>query len=343
MKIALVYPRRRHWPKWDWVLRAVQRAGHVAKRVRSVEALECADAECDIVLFCQRGCGVGKHNVRGKLAESRKAFWVEWVFDLVAMEDRPLAEQGQFCNSDGSPTVWLQELRKLDLVLVKERSLLDEYRALGVNATWFDQACPQDMPACEHKERPRWDIVLWGCSDRRWLQRRHDVQALVDAGFRIAWASLPSSCVVPRGVEGLPFCDPMELPGLASQAAIVLDVPARDDVLGYYSDKLWMVLGMGACHLRRWSPGLPTRHKCFASAVNETWCEFETYNCNSNDLVPQVKRLLTAGVDTRRSIGQCARDMAMHGNTYEDRVRKLVRLCKFRIRASAASAAVSAG
>jgi hypothetical protein len=141
-----------------------------------------------------------------------------------------------------------------------------------------------------------------------WKQRVRDVQALVSAGFSVAWAGHPESR--PRGVVPLPFTMPMMLPALASRSAVTLCVDYRSDVDGYHSDRTWVALGMGACVVRRWSPGLP---------------ELPCFEYHDHDELIDTVRRLAADLPRRQQTGERARAFVMEGHKYQDRVTELLR------------------
>ena len=231
MRLALVYPERVAWPKFAWVADAARRLGHDTRAVRKAAELADADAWADVVLFEHKApCMAPADLVR--IGKGHRARWVQWWFDLVAVDPRRrLAEQDLMRS-------FLPVMQTMDTVLVKERDLLDEYRALGVKADWFDQGCPADLPECEHRDAPSWD----------------DARALVDAGFKVAWAGHYGD--YPPGVTPLSWCPAMALPDLASDAAVVLCVDLRHDLAGFWSDRQWLALGAGACVVRRDATGL---------------------------------------------------------------------------------------
>lgn len=264
MHIGVVYPTVKRWPKMRWVACAFRRLGHTVTEVSSLDQL--ASLEADLVLFAHRGAGLNHADVIA-LSKKRQCPWVMWWFDLLAIEPgKPLAEQSTL-QTYTSQRIWepsddLQVMRIMDVVFVKERGLLAQYRNLGVNAEYLDQGCPSWIGQCEHREIPEWDVLIFGNTSKAWKQRRHDVSDLIAAGFAVAWAghaagAPPSACLP------LPWCPPAGLPALASRAAVVLSVSMRSDVEGYTSDRLWLAMGMGACVLARaWDgppAGLPVR------------------------------------------------------------------------------------
>ena len=107
----------------------------------------------------------------------------------------------------------------------------------------------QTVSRRNHVEKPNSAMAT---TKRR--QRRADVRTLVDAGFNVAWASDGDK---PQGVASIPWTHPDYLPALMSRAAVTLCVDLRHDVAGYWSDRLWLALGAGACVVRRFTEGQP--------------------------------------------------------------------------------------
>lgn len=301
MRVALVYPERAvWWPKFAWVADAARRLGHDTRIVRKASELAEADAWADVILFEHKSPCMAPADVL-RISTGRKARWVQWWFDLVATDPgRRLADQ-ELMRS------FLPIMRAMDEVLVREAGLLGEYRALCINARWLDQGCPADLAACEHRETPEWDVLLWGQANG-YRQRRADARALADAGFKVAWATHYGD--LPPGVMGLIYCPAMALPKLASRAAVTLCVDLRHDLRGYWSDRLWLALGMGACVVRRDTPGLNPALPLY------------TYQDTAGmiDLVGSLR----SDVEHRRAIGAVAREYVMGAHTYEHRIAELL-------------------
>jgi len=327
MRIGIVYPDVRRWPKMRWVACALRNLGHEVEVIRTVEKL--ANAECDLVVFAHKGAGVNGTDVV-TLSQKRTCPWVAWWFDLLAIEaNKPLAEQSSLqtwtSQQIWEPTDDLVLMRALDAVFVKERGLLGEYRDLGVNAQWLDQGCPSWLGKCEHREIPEWDVLVYGTTSKAWRQRRHDVSDICGEGFAVAWAghaagSFPTACL------SLPWCPPAELPALASRAAITLCVNLRSDMDGYTSDRFWLALGMGACVLARRWPGMPNH----PHAVR-------TYE-SSVEMLLAIKQL-RADRGARAAQGTIARRWVMGEHTIERQCERLIELCAPLRKDCAASAA----
>lgn len=298
MKVGIAALRRPMWPKWDWIEQSFRSHGHETVRVTTLGELVKADRECDAVLFDHREPGMGRKRI-GELSKSKHSVWVAWWFDLfLGQVHQPLIALYGDLN------------RCMDLVLVKERSMLHDYRDRGINAEWFDQGVPDDYPALSHRENPEFDVLVFGTTMPEYQQRHRDVQALVGSGFRVGWASDEN---VPENVTRLPWTHPNQLPDLMSRGAFVLSVDLRHDIEGFRSDRFWLAVGAGACVLKRATPGDP-----------DVPC------LRYDELNPEVLgrvRTLVGDVEGRRSLGRQAREAAME-HTYGKRVQELVNRIK---------------
>ena len=359
MHVALVCDRPDavlvHKP--SWVADGFRAAGHTATLVHDLAGVRAADACCDLVLFDHKasglnraalaelavmrrvdrpvadfvrslavttGGGLNSHEFRYAIPFSgpRRAVWVQWWRDLVAMDPgKRLADQ-DYLRSFGPV------MRGMDIVFVKEQSLLDEYRELGVNALWLDQACPAEMPACEHRERPEWDVLVLGSTG--YAQRRADARALADAGFRVLWAGLAGSDLVPPGVEWHPWMHPLKLPELVSRCGVVLGVDWRSDLPGYSSDRTYLACGMGACYVARCESAAP-------QSALAAWVY------SRPDELIEIVHAAMSDVDERRRRGERSRRMVMEQHTYAHRAAEIVNLVARNGRDSTAQGATLSG
>ncbi|HEX7379644.1 MAG TPA: glycosyltransferase [Pirellulales bacterium] len=349
--------------KPSWVAAGFRAAGHDVRLVHDLAGVQAADAQCDLILFDHKASGMSRAGL-AELANKRRTrqllplpkgegtLWLQWWRDLIAVDPtKPLAEQ-DYIRSFGDI------MRGMNIVFVKERSLLDEYHALGINAHWLDQACPADMPACEHRERPAWDVLVLGSPG--YTQRRADARALADAGFRVLWAGMAASDPVPPGVQWHPWVHPLELPKLASRCGVVLGVDWRSDLPGYTSDRAYLACGMGACYLARCGhlplppdpqadvPGgvflpLPPGegrgegglhlhtldHSAFPFPRNPQAGLAAWVYDKVDDLIELVRTAIS-DVSERRRRGERSRRLVMEHHTYAHRaaeIAKVVRLC----------------
>ena len=245
MKLGFVYAKRPYWPFWDWVCQAAVNLGHEAVRVHHVDDLMAADAECELMLFEHRDCGIGWRQVRDHV-EQRKSYWIQWNWDLAVTDFKPLKDQ-DYIERYG------KSMRLFDACLVKEVDYLDQYAELGINAHYCDQGVPSDIAAVQHQEVPAWDVLMFGQATPFYRRRRQVAMKLADAGYRVGWAT--ESGEVPSGVARLQWCHPSRLNWLMSNAKCVLDIDLRDCVSGYKSVRHWLIAGAGAIPIRDGSLG----------------------------------------------------------------------------------------
>ena len=292
MKVGIAAQRRPLWPKWDWIEQSFRSQGHETVRVTTLGELIEADKTCDCVLFDHREPGMGRKQIPGI---ERRSAWISWWFDLfLGQPHQPLIDLYGNLN------------RCMDLVLVKERSMLQQYRDRGINAEWFDQGVPDDYPALNHRESPEFDVVVFGTTMPEYQQRHRDVQCLVESGFKVAWASDEN---VPENVTRFPWTHPDKLPELMSLGAFVLSVDLRHDIEGFRSDRFWLAVGAGACVLKRATPG-----------DSDIPCLM--YDELNHEVLGRL-RTLVGDVEGRRTLGRQARATAME-HTYGKRVQELV-------------------
>lgn len=304
MKVCVVSPpgNQVYGDKYAWVVRGFEQAGHRVIRAHDFKGVLLADGISDLVLLVNYCGGLDRCDV-AEYAPRRKARWAMWWFDLLHREmAKPLGEQDLVSS-------YLPAMRAVDFVLVKERSCLDDYRALGINAYYMDQGCPADMAPTAHADSPRWDVAVLGAIDRP--QRLSDVQALVRAGVSVAWAARPGPRPLPAGVTPLPWTQPNLLPYLLGSAALGLSVDYTCDIDGYSSDRTYLLAGMGACVLHRrglYSPSLPM-------------LQYRT----EAELVRLAKEMVAAPSE-RRALGRHARRYVLEGHTYAHRARSILKI-----------------
>lgn len=313
MQIAVVSPAPEDVvvDKTGWIVEPLRACGHDVRRVTDLTGIAIADRECDVLLFDHKHAGVNWNSLAqmGK-RRSRRSIWIQWYRDLIATSRTASLEQQE------NMLIFGKVMRGMDLVLVKERSLLDEYRALGISARWFDQACPADMPQCEHRDNPEWDVLVLGSVD--YPQRYADAQALARAGFRVLWASPPGSMTLPEGCKGNRWVHPTtELPELASRSAVVLGVDWRCDLPGYTSDRSYLVAGMGACYIARVSDYDDGSVGGSPAAQLAAW----VYDDQASML--EVVRQALSQPEERKRRGEAARKLVMSRHTYHNRAAEL--------------------
>jgi hypothetical protein len=304
MKVAIVSasPSQVLVDKMGWVADGFSAAGHSVSRCFTLREVGLADRSQDLLVFDQKSPGSICRNALADMAPRRQSRWVQWYRDAIAYYSGvPLREQPAMSH--------IRLMRGMDAVLVKESMMLAEYRALGINAHWFDQGCPADMPACEHREKPEWDVLIPGVASYR--QRRDDAAALTAAGFKVLWVGLPGG-EIPPGCDSIPWVHPVKgLPQVVSRCACVLGVDFRQDLTGFTSDRTWLIAGMGACLVRRESAGMP---------------EVPGFIYGTHEQLTSIVFELTGNAERRRAIGEAARRFVMENHTYTHRANELIAL-----------------
>lgn len=304
MKIACVYHPRLHTGcgKFHFIADALRAIGQDVTHVQTMDELHNADRVCDLVLHEQRGpASLCLADFR-RFLPHREALHFQWYADLNVFDDELALEK----QAPIEP--FLEIMRGMDMVFVKEKDRLLDYRDIGVNAVWMDQGCPSAMRQAELKENPEFDVILWGSASRPlWKQRWEDVQTLVRAGFKVAWATGDGN--LPPGVHHLSGCQPLELPGLIERAKIALVVDARQDIEGYWSDRIWLAAGAGACCVRRHSIG--SGH-------------LPAFQYESDAVLVRIVEELCGDYRKRLANGAMARERTMRVHTYENRCQEII-------------------
>jgi len=315
MRIGIIYPDTPAWPKLKWVHDALNSLdGHEIVRGHGSDDFPALSQSCDLLILGHKGVSGRWPNLRDAFP-LRKAFVVQLWFDLIAFH-KGVAFHNQAYVSNPNHLALMQAC---DLVCVKEKGLLGEFKNLGIEAAYLDQGCAIDAQPIIRQPEPEWDVLLWGQGGPGYPERTRDIRDLAEAGFKVAWAIQGGS--VPRGVEQLPWFHPGLLPDLAGGASLVLSVDKRHDIEGYISDRFWMALGMGCAVLRRSSPGLPDG-------------PFITYS-SRGDLISKTREILARPgnePNTPRSapgairLGEEARSWCLANHTLAHRCRELLQL-----------------
>lgn len=299
--VALCYSDSPDWPKMRWIHDGFTALGLVTRWVRTVDELKAADAECDMVVFQNKSGCIRWPNL-SPVAEWHQSLWAQVWCDLIATDPTRLLEEQHWFRK------FAPIMQAMDLVTVKERSLIPRYRELGVKAEYLDQGAPP----CREIDRsvtPEWDVLFWGHNGREYAERHSDIRALVKAGFRVAWATRDAG--VPDGVHRVEWTHPDKLPALASRARCVLSVDLRHDLAGYFSDRFWMATAMGCVVLRRETPGMP---------IGPYW----TYR-NHEELIHLAARVRNAP-DAAAVMGKAARQWALTNHSIQQRCESLLHM-----------------
>jgi hypothetical protein len=306
--------------KPGWMADGFRQAGHDVRRCHTSREVAAADAECELVVFDQHGAGCNVGSL-AELAASRKGVWVQWWRDLFSFDRKmPLAKQDHI-------RTFGRFLRAIDRLFVKERSQLPVYAELGIKAEYLDQACPADMPACKHAERPEWEVLVVGSASGSYRQRYLDARALAAAGHRVLWVGNGGDGL-PHGVAWHPWVHPIgELPALASRAAVVLGVDYATDVPGYTSDRSWLAGGMGACFIARIDAAVYRKEMSLAELAKAAPATIAaSWSYLSTEALLECVRQALASRGERQRRGRAARRRIMAEHTYRHRAEEI--LCR---------------
>jgi hypothetical protein len=295
MKIGLIYIRDDAlWPKFQWLSDGFG-PDHETTHIHDLDELIEANETHDLIVFMHREPGPGRKQI---VNVKKKCVWVQLWWDLFIKQS----------HQDLIP-LYGPLAYKMDLVCVKEQDSTKAYREHGINAVYFDsQGCPSNYPETTHNPAPAFDVMVVGTLMHEYSQRHQDVQSLVQAGFRVAWAG--EGGVTPSGVTHLPWVHPNRIPETLSKAAVSLCVDLRQDVEGYWSDRLWLSMGSGAATLWR------TTETSIPCVV--------TYN-DTETLIARTRELVS-DYDGRRRLGEQSRHYVLNNHTYHHRCKRLLEL-----------------
>jgi len=327
VKIACCYPHTPAWPKFRWVHEALASLGHECVWVQNRDDLIEHEPHVDVCLFAHKSFPIRWPNLRD-IWEKRQSLWAQWWFDLICTDP--------YSPPDEQP--YIRQFRPhfdaMDVVFVKEREYLEAYRAAGVPAVYLDQGCPAGIKPIDYDAEIKWDVLVWGQSGPEYKQRRKDVEQLARAGYRVAWAGATKG--VPKGVESLPWTHPDELHKLASHAACVLCVDRRTDIDGYWSDRIWLALGMGCLVVARYGKGFRLLEDLDDDDCPTIW---DVYSDTGGYVDASVKWALEFSKDDRREAGEGCRKWVMEQHTIKHRCQQLVEI----LTAECATAKASCG
>ncbi|MDE2098806.1 MAG: glycosyltransferase family 1 protein [Patescibacteria group bacterium] len=312
MNVAIVSapPARLLVDKLAWLTGGFTDLGHDVRRFHHFSELQAADKWADLVLFDQYGAGLPVRNI-ADAAESRTAVWAQCWRDLI-------------CTASSRAVQWQETylgygrvMRAMDIVFVKERHRLEEYRTARVNAVYLDcQGCTEGAPRFETHDSPEFDVLVLGNADRAYADRRADAAALVKGGYRVLWAGLTNTAP-PHGCHTHRWVHPIkELPSLANRCAVALNVELRYEP-GYCSDRPWLLAACGIPVLVR-VPG------CAYEAADVPAVDIASWvYANTAELIERVGDAI-ASPRQRHVRGMCRRIGALARHTYRRRAEALL-------------------
>ena len=148
---------------------------------------------------------------------------------------------------------WLPVARQMDVVFLREKGHLERYGRLGVKGYYLDQACDADeSPASEWPPEMSCDLAFFGTHfpDRermlKRLRRGRTLRIYSDRPRTWIWS----------GLSALPAAYGVRLAQAVAAAKIVYGESVRNDIAGYWSDRVYRILGHRGFFLTRYAPGL---------------------------------------------------------------------------------------
>jgi len=181
----------------------------------------------------------------------RSMKFAQILFDLMDFKDRLVRGIPWIRRSRLS--WWLPVAREMDVVFLREMDHLDRYAREGVNGYYLDQACdPDESPANESPESLSCDLAFFGTHSPnrsrllKRLGRGRLVRIYADRPRAWRWRRWPAE----KAAYGL------RLAQAVAASKIVFGESARSDIRGYWSDRVYRVLGHRGFFLTRYIPGL---------------------------------------------------------------------------------------
>jgi spore maturation protein CgeB len=141
----------------------------------------------------------------------------------------------------------------MDVVFLKEKDHLARYGRADVRGCYLDQACDTDeSPANEFPPSMSCDLAFFGTQfpDRVRMLKRLGPGRTV----RI-YSDRPRSWIW-RGLSAEPAAYGLRLAQAVAGAKIVYGESVRNDIPGYWSDRVYRILGHRGFFLTRYIPGL---------------------------------------------------------------------------------------
>lgn len=310
-RVGVVYTKR-DFTKYAWVAQAFRNLGcrvleacsaNSHEQLRSVERL---DGLCELLVFEQWSAGCNATDL-ASLAAKRQAKWCQWWFDLIVTDPLlPLDEQGLVRTFD-------RILPCFDRVFVKERSWMSAYRSIGISAAYLDQGCPSHIPPVDVRESPRFDVFYAGTLDAQ----RYQMLAKLAKTLKVMHCGHSSPHGIPQGVTSFQWRHPIKLYELASNCAVGLVDSMRLDVDGYWSDRLWLYLGMGMPSVvLRSDDGLPNYPDLRGIATV----------CKRDDLLGFLEFFSApSGIAPRLAMSRASRRLALLSHSYEARCEEVLK------------------
>lgn len=193
------------------------------------------------------------------------------LFDLMDYNDRTF--RGIPLLKTSRLTWWLPVAKQMNIVFLRERGHLERYASAGVHGYYLDQACDsEESPAEVAPGWARCDLAFFGT----YLPQRARVLRRLSRGRRlIIYSDNPTRWLWGGLIARPPTWGP-RLAEAVMGAAVVYGESARNDVRGYWSDRVYRVLGHRGFFLTRYVPGLEaffTNHEHLVWGDNDSEIE----------------------------------------------------------------------
>lgn len=230
---------------------------------------------------------------------------VQWFFDLV----------WRYCTQPlDSQHLWnWPTMKSMDLVLLRERGLFPIYKRRGINVRYLDQACWAPMfrvPLAHYN--PIADVAFTGsCYEEG---GRLSLLQHMASRFNVhvwskdkRWKDFKKITWHPEGLyDG-------RMRTLGSKAKLSVAINYRNDIDGYWSNRMWLLMASGVCMLVHYVPGLED------VVEDGKHCVF----FDSHGQCLSLARKYLDDDSARARIADAGRVLALSKHSYENRLEEL--------------------
>lgn len=298
-------------PDEERVATALDRAGATVVRLGALdEDLEgrLREGESDWVLFSKiRSQDPGL--VPRLRNQNLRAGFAQILFDLMDFEDRIIRGVPWIRRSRLS--WWLPVAGQMDVVFLKEKDHLERYGRSEVRGYYLDQACDADeSPVNETSSSMSCDVAFFGThfADRARMLRRigkgRTIRIFSDRPRSWRWG----------GLRAEPAAYGLRLAQAVAGAKIVYGESVRSDIPGYWSDRVYRILGHRGFFLTRYVPGL---EDFFTNHEHLVWGR-------DDDEIAALATRYLSDEPARRRIAAAGFSHARAHHTYDHRARELL-------------------
>jgi hypothetical protein len=206
---------------------------------------------------------------------------------------------------------WIPMARHFDLVFHREKGNLERYAALGVRGVYLDQGADADeAPAQDVSPADRCDVAFFG----RFLPSRAEVLRSHSGRYSVRVHTTEPRKWRGYGLEIRPPVFGAALARAIGGASVVYGESATHEVAGYWSDRVYRVLGHRGFFLTRYTPGL---EEFFRNEEHLVW--FRT-----DDEIPALLDRWLADPAGRDRIASAGFEHVRAHHTYDHRAAELL-------------------